>query len=118
MFKILVCGGRDFNDYSFLKTALQDIMSKYIDVDEFEIIHGAARGADSLAGKFAKEFGYKETKFPADWNKYGKSAGFKRNKQMIDEGKPDIVVAFPGGKGTTNMKILTKEYGIRLYEYN
>lgn len=55
--------------------------------------------------------------FPADWDKYGKRAGYLRNVQMLDEGKPDLVVAFPGGKGTAMMVKLAKERGVRVIEY-
>jgi len=53
--------------------------------------------------------------FPADWGKYSKSAGYIRNKQMLAEGKPDLVVAFPGGKGTANMVKLAKLANIPIH---
>ena len=67
------------------------------------IIHGAARGADSLAGEWAMSRGVTVMAFPADWDAHGRSAGHIRNAQMIAEGKPTVVVAFPGGRGTANM---------------
>lgn len=86
------------------------------------LIHGNARGADQLSESAYKEifFGYEGQggieRFPADWNKYGKRAGYIRNKQMLEEGKPDIVLAFPGGKGTAMMVRLAKEAGVRVIE--
>ncbi len=76
------------------------------------IIHGAARGADRLAGNEAKRLGMEVIEFPADWARYGRAAGPIRNRQMLDEGKPDLVLAFSStlpehwkqsGKGTANM---------------
>jgi hypothetical protein len=103
--RILVCGGRDFTDFEWMNFKL----SQWIDFQPKEvvypltIIHGGARGADSLAGYWAKKFGYACEEYPADWNRYGKRAGPIRNAQMIREGKPDVVIAFPGGAGTMNM---------------
>ncbi len=53
---------------------------------------------------------------PADWDKFGKGAGPIRNQQMIDEGKPDLVVAFPGGTGTADMVKRAKKHGIEVIE--
>ena len=70
------------------------------------IIHGADQaGADSMAGRY--ESVNQSRNFPAEWRKYGRSAGYRRNQQMLDEGNPDLVVAFPGGPGTQNMVIRT-----------
>lgn len=75
-----------------------------------------ARGADSLAVQWAR--GYKITveAYPARWSVYGKKAGYIRNKEMLDEGKPDLVVAFPGGKGTSMMIELARKAGVRVIE--
>lgn len=77
-------------------------------------ISGKAKGADSLGEKYAKEWGAKVLEFPADWDKYGKRAGPIRNQQMLDEGKPDLVVAFPtkNSKGTYHMIRIAKEAGV------
>lgn len=56
------------------------------------------------------------TEFPADWDKYGKSAGYIRNQQMLDEGCPDYVVAFPGGAGTNMMKRIASKAGVPVIE--
>ena len=65
-----------------------------------EIISGMASGADTFAVEWAARFGFPLRAFPAEWDKHGRSAGPIRNQRMLDEGKPDLVVAFPGGKGT------------------
>ena len=79
------------------------------------IISGHAKGADSLAEQWAKKREVSLEIYPAEWDVYGKSAGFMRNQQMIDEGLPDLVVAFSGGKGTVNMIKLSNQANIPLY---
>ena len=69
-----------------------------------------------MAGSWAKAFGYEVQKFPANWKEYGKRAGYIRNAQMLNEGKPDLVVAFPGGKGTQMMIKLAKAAGVKVVE--
>lgn len=69
-----------------------------------------------MARCYAADHGISAEGFPADWRKYGKSAGPLRNQQMIDEGKPDLVVAFPGGTGTADMVRRAKAAGIRVIE--
>jgi hypothetical protein len=80
------------------------------------IIAGGARGADSLAADWAavNNTNYKE--YPAQWEKYGRRAGYLRNKQMLDEGKPELVIAFPGGVGTRMMVQLAKTAGVEVIE--
>ena len=107
--RVLVYGGRDFNKRAMLFAALD-----YLD-KEFKfttVIDGMARGADDLAFQWAIARGVPTERFPAQWDLYGKSAGFIRNKQMRDEGKPDLGVAFPGGAGTSMMTRLLLEAGI------
>lgn len=98
--RVLVCGGRDYNDAFQLN---QEMDSLHREINIAELIHGAARGADSLAAAWAHSRGVADRPFPADWKAHGKSAGFIRNEVMLREGKPDLVVAFPGGKGTADM---------------
>lgn len=99
--RALVCGGRNFSDYEKLEKELLAFEQRR---GRFGlIIHGGARGADSLAGMFAHKHKIPIQVFPADWNKYGRGAGPIRNKQMLIEGKPDIIIAFLGGRGTANM---------------
>ena len=105
--KILVCGGRDYSDWDSLDVILCAHKPTLI-------IHGGARGADSLAGWWARCRLVPVRVFPADWSKYGKAAGIIRNKQMLDEGKPDLVIAFPGGRGTANMIEQAKAAGVRV----
>jgi hypothetical protein len=67
------------------------------------IIHGGATGADTLAQAYANDRVIPTLVFKADWDKYGRAAGPKRNAAMLKQGKPDLVIAFPGGKGTADM---------------
>lgn len=111
-FKILVCGGRDFNDFDSVEKELLIYLEKYM--DDLEIISGVAKGADSLAVKFAFNNELTLHKFPAEWKAYGKAAGYIRNKSMLDIGKPDLVIAFPGGKGTKMMIELARKAGVEV----
>lgn len=98
--RILVCGGRDYSD----STLVNAVLDEYVHAGTLgTIIEGCARGADSLAETYGTYWRIPVEHFPADWDKHGKAAGPIRNKQMLDEGKPDLVVAFPGGRGTANM---------------
>lgn len=110
--RILVCGGRDYFQFAAVDRALRNVRARYgIDV----LIHGAARGADTVAGNWAERNGIETQVFPADWQKHGRGAGPIRNKQMLDEGKPDGVVAFPGGRGTANMIAQARAAGVKVY---
>ena len=111
--RVLVCGGRDFNDV----TLAYKVLNHFHDIHGFTcVIDGDAKGADRLAGLWAKDIGIESRKYPADWKTYGRAAGHIRNQQMLDEGRPEMVIAFPGGKGTANMISLTKKAGIDLIE--
>ena len=102
--RILVTGGREFNNYSALALALTNL-------NPIEIIHGAAKGADTFAQKYALAHSITESKHPAQWEKHGKQAGFIRNEQMLLNSSPDIVLAFPGNTGTEHMKNIAHKHG-------
>ena len=105
--RVLVCGGREYSDREYVYETLDTIKPDVI-------IQGGARGADALAKDWAAYRGVPCEEFKADWNQHGRAAGFIRNKKMLDEGLPDLVVAFDGGKGTENMKSVATSYGIRV----
>lgn len=109
--RILVCGGRTFDD----DQKLSKVLNLYR-TDNMVIIQGEANGADTLAKFWAKRNNVLFESYPADWNKYGKRAGYVRNVQMLNEGKPDLVIAFPGGIGTRMMIRLSKAAGISVVE--
>src|SRR6266404_2551027 len=144
--RILVCGGRNFGrvvrtkptiaaessetlarleEYKFIQDELNKLMIKlsanYDPNDnwlptDIVIIEGGATGTDNAAADFATNNFCKLEVFPADWKQHGRSAGYIRNKQMLFEGKPDLVVAFPGGKGTAMMVDLANRAGIKAIE--
>jgi hypothetical protein len=109
--RVLVCGGRDFNDALTLGFWLGGIHKQH---GITLLIEGGARGADYMARKFAKWMGIPTATFEADWDRHGKAAGPIRNRQMLNEGKPDLVVAFEGGRGTADMISAAKAAGVRV----
>lgn len=106
-FRLIVAGGRDFNDDSFLADkvsyAMHDIVRTHGKMFKFIIVSGNARGADRVGETFAIENDIPLEVYPANWEKHGKSAGYIRNKQMADIS--DGLAAFWDGesKGTKNM---------------
>ena len=111
--KVLVCGGRDFNDIDLLYSTLDEFHRDFtIDV----IIKGCAKGADQLAGRWAESRDITQDQYPAKWGVYGRSAGYKRNTQMLVEGKPDIVIAFPGGRGTAMMMDIARRADVHVID--
>jgi len=134
--KIAIVGSRDFSDYQLLKQTVSDYIYKmgskedcfaknciecdcnkipFYCEDGITIISGGARGADSLAEKFADDFGMQMLIFLANWNLYGKSAGMIRNNDIIKNA--DVVFAFWDGqsRGTANSIKLAKEQNKKLY---
>lgn len=107
--RVLVCGGRNFYDAPLL----HKILSEYpIAV----VIEGGASGADTGAKSYAMLKGLKLETYHADWEKHGRAAGPIRNQRMLDEGKPDLVVAFPGGRGTADMVRKARAAGVDVIE--
>lgn len=111
--RVLVCGGRLFADADRLYGVLDELHRKQ---GIGCIIEGNARGADRMAGYWARKHRVDNLKFPADWATNGKAAGPIRNRQMLVEGKPDLVLAFPGGSGTANMVAQAKAGGVQVVE--
>ncbi len=109
--KILVCGGRDYDDKNAVFSKLDALQQE--EQNFSYIIHGGASGADNLAHEYSIIREVKSVCFPAQWSKFGRAAGPIRNKQMLDIAKPDLVVAFPGGRGTKNMITLANQYNIK-----
>jgi len=103
--KVIIAGGRDFNDYELLKSVCDHILKDQIHV---EIISGVAKGADTLGERYARDNGYNIKLIPADWDTHGRSAGYKRNSDMADYG--NVLIAFWDGKskGTKHMINLAK----------
>ena len=109
---LLVVGSRGFLDYNLLKDALDNIRDKN---NNISIVSGGAVGADSLAEKYANENNIPIEIFRADWNKYGKSAGYIRNEEMhkyISIKENRMCIAFWDGqsRGTQHNFSLAKKY--------
>lgn len=101
MTRALVCGGRDYSDHARLWQVLSHYHSES---GGFSVlIMGVARGADTLAGEWAEWTGVPVLPFPADWKMFGRADGPMRNAVMLRDGRPDVVIAFPGGSGTADM---------------
>ncbi|MCC2832102.1 DUF2493 domain-containing protein [[Clostridium] innocuum] len=113
--RIIVAGGRDFNDYDLLSSVLTEYMASC----EAVIVSGTAKGADRLGERFASDSGFEIRRFPADWDKHGKSAGIIRNREMADYAGEAIGVlfAFWDGKsrGTKHMISTAKKRGLEVH---
>lgn len=102
--KMGIIGSRTFNNYKYMKEILDSFSFS-------EIVSGGAKGADSLARRYAEEKNIPITEILPEWDKYGKSAGFKRNKLIIDQS--DAIVAFWDGvsRGTAHSISLARKNG-------
>lgn len=109
--KVLVCGGREFADVDLLTHELDRLNAEH---NFTQLIEGVAKGADHLAGEWARSRGIELCEFPAKWEEEGRHAALIRNERMLVEGKPDLVVAFPGKRGTWHMCKLAEDAGVRV----
>ena len=118
---VLICGSRTYGSRRVLSKLQRRNMKMVIsELDPEFIIHGGCRGADELSHGIADELGIHVQVFEADWAKHGKSAGPIRNKEMLKQGRPDLVLAFFDGKrtkGTMNMVKLAKAAHVPVLEY-
>lgn len=108
--RVLICGDRNWKDTEAIARCVKALGPGTT------VIHGAARGADGIAGEIAERRAMAVEAYPADWNQYGKSAGPIRNRQMMKEGKPTLVVFFHNNlkqsKGTKDMVEVATKAGI------
>lgn len=108
--RLLITGGRNFDDRDLMWSTLDRLHAEH----HFTLlIHGGARGADRLAGEWARERGVEVLACPADRKRHGRAAGPKQNRQMLAE-KPDLVVAFPGDSGTRHMVLIAEDAGVKV----
>lgn len=105
--RVLVCGGRTFEDIGLVAVVLEE-------VSPCLVIQGGARGADSHAKRWAVSNGVASCEFPACWENMGAMAGPIRNRWMLEYGRPQLVLAFPGGRGTANMVSQAEALGIAI----
>jgi hypothetical protein len=122
--RIIIAGSREFDNYAVLKHNVINILLILSPAQEpnIEIVSGTARGVDQLGERFAKEYKYSVKRFPADWDIYGKSAGYRRNELMAMYAKEDwgVLIAFWNGisKGTKHMIDLANKHGLRVFIIN
>ena len=118
-FRVIIAGGRDFNDYELLKRKCDDLLYQRKITNRIVVVSGAAQGADRLGERYARERGYAIDSHPADWNTHGKSAGFIRNSEMANSA--NALIAFWDGKshGTKQMIDTAKSRGldVRIINY-
>lgn len=138
--RVLICGGRTFGllkrrkdntwepegekQYLFGQGWLQKRFEEYLPdpstpdnkYGELTVIQGGAKGGDTIGHDFAVVNWLGMEEYRAEWDKHGKKAGILRNLRMRDEGKPDLVIAFPGGTGTAHMIKIAREAGIPVEE--
>lgn len=125
--RIIIAGSRDFNDYNKLKSETLKIINELNFKDyntkrkNVEIVSGTARGADQLGERFAKEYKLNLVKFPANWDSFGKRAGYLRNAEMSKYAKQDaelgVLIAFwnQSSPGTKHMIDLATKDGLKVY---
>ena len=113
--RVVFCGGREWGDPAPVTAALMMLRSRHGDLI---VVHGAARGADSVAGGVARSMGITVEEFPADWRGQGKDAGPIRNRLMLDQ-RPIAVYAFKdhlnwalNRGGTENMVRIALDAGV------
>lgn len=99
--RVLVTGGRDYDDLASVCRALDELRDAH---GRLTVIQGGATGADYIARYWCeKQNSVHMINEPADWKRHGRAAGPMRNQRMLDEHKPDLVLAFDGGPGTADM---------------
>ncbi len=123
--RVIIAGGRDFNDYSLLRNSVIKIITDKTALPDLAVIvSGMARGADKLGVQFADEMGLEIVRFPADWDGLGKRAGYVRNVEMAkfasEDNNDGLLIAFWDGKskGTKHMIDTAKRYGLEVHVVN
>jgi hypothetical protein len=111
--RVLVCGGRA-NDRAYVNKKLTQYVNENGPIAV--LIHGAGGNTDLEAKNWACQNGVKMEEYPAEWKVYGKSAGPIRNQYMLENGKPEVVLAFAGGRGTADMKERARKAGVPINE--
>ena len=109
----MIIGSRGYTDYAAFKAKCDALLADKADI---EIVSGGASGTDAMAERYARELGYSLQIFPADWSRYGKRAGYVRNREMhsyISTFPERGVISFWDGqsKGTAQSFALAKEFG-------
>lgn len=113
--KLIIAGGRDFNDYNKLEEVCDHMLEKVSQTHHISIISGGVRGADALAMRYAEHRGYDLIVMNADWDTHGKSAGYKRNAAMAEVATH--LIAFHDGesRGTKHMIDIAHSMKIKVH---
>lgn len=115
MFRVIIAGCRDYNNYQELSSFCDKVLRVKIEQEEsIVIVSGHCRGADALGERYAKERGFLVELFPAEWDRYGRSAGQKRNELMAKHSDALIAVWDGVSKGTGGMIELAKKYKLAI----
>ena len=114
--KLIVAGGRDFKDYKRLCKILDNLLQN-TKKEDIQIVCGGARGADDLGRDYGEDRDIDVKIFEADWDKYGRSAGYKRNVEMAKYSTHCVLFWDGVSKGTKHMLDLAKQYGLELRVY-
>lgn len=120
--RVIIAGGRDFDNYELLEEQVVDIVGKEkLPDEEVIVVSGNCRGADQLGEVWAARNKLKIKQFPADWENLGKRAGYVRNDQMAKfvraDGNRGILIAFWDGesRGTKHMIDLAMKQCLKVY---
>jgi len=108
---VIVCGGRDWRDETYVHARLNVI---HATSPITEVHQGGARGVDTMARTWAERKGIPCFEYRAEWNEHGKRAGPIRNCRMLLTARPDVVIAFPGGSGTRHMMKIASDADIHI----
>ena len=120
--RIIIAGSRNFNNYPCLEYVVDRYFSKFVtDKQDVQIISGTAKGADSLGELYAEKHGIEVIRCPANWDKYGRAAGYRRNEEMailsMSDGYTGVLLAFWDGlsRGTKHMIDLAEKHNVKVY---
>ena len=108
--KVIIAGSRNGTDYQTVENAIE--LSEY---KITKIISGGCRGVDKLGEHYAKEHKIPLEVIEADWAKYGKAAGPKRNQQMAEKADALIAILYPRSKGTRSMIKIALKQGLKVF---
>lgn len=115
MFKVIVAGSRNFENYALLKSTMDVLLKLKIEQgEEIVIVCGEAHGADALGKRYASERGFAVLSFPADWRRFGKKAGVIRNRQMAEAANACVCFWDGESRGTANMIEEARRRGLPL----
>lgn len=120
--RIIIAGSRNFNNYPYLEYVVDRYFAKFVtDKQGAQIISGTAKGADSLGELYAEKHGIEVIRCPANWDKYGRAAGYRRNEEMailsMSDGYTGVLLAFWDGlsRGTKHMIDLAEKHNVKVY---